>query len=154
MAEEQATDATRQGVRLTRWRQQDGFVREAVQIAAVIVILAVLVLDCVSVVQTSLAVRQNATDAANQALATYVQTESTDMAMQSASTFLKLHDAVLLRSESTLSKTYDPSNSWVTITAAKTPHTYVFHYFQALPWGIGHWFHKILHPQATETNTS
>jgi len=141
-------------VRLPRWRQQDGFVREAVQIAAVVVILAVLVLDGVSVIQTSLGVRQNATDAANQALTTYVQTESTDMAMQSASTFLKLHDAVLLRSQSALSKNYDPSESRVTITASKTPHTYVFHYFQSLPFGIGGWFHKILHPQATETNAS
>jgi hypothetical protein len=141
-------------VRLSRWRQQDGFVREAVQIAAVIVILAVLVLDGVAVIQTSLGVRQNATDAANQALTTYVQTENVEMAMQSASTFLKLHDATLLRSESALTKNYDPSQSRVTITAAKTPHTYVFHYFQSLPWGIGTWFHKILHPQATETNAS
>ena len=128
--------------------------REAVEIAAVIVVLAVLVLDGVAVIQTSLGVRQNATDAANQALTTYVQTENVDMAMQSASTFLKLHDAVLLRSESTLTKNYDPSQSRVRVTAAKTPHTYVFHYFQSLPWGIGHWFHKILHPQATETNAS
>ncbi len=141
-------------MRLSRWRQQDGFVREAVEIAAVIVILAVLVLDGVSVVQTTLGVRQNATDAANQALATYVQSESVDMAMQSASTFLKLHDATLLRSESTLAKNNDPTQSRVTITAAKTPHTYVFHYFQSLPLGIGPWFHKILHPQATESNAS
>ena len=52
---------------LSRWHRQDGFVREVVYTAAVIVIIGVMVLDIVSVVNTSLGVRQNATDAADQA---------------------------------------------------------------------------------------
>ena len=90
-------------MRLSRWHEQDGFVRESILIAAIIVILAVLVLDTVSVVNASLGVRQNATDAADQALSTYVETENTGMALPSASTFLKLHDAMLVRQGSDLS---------------------------------------------------
>lgn len=144
----------RRSVGLSRWQRQDGFVREVVYAAAVIVVVAVIVLDVVSVVNTSLGVRQNATDAANQAFSTYVQTESTGIAMASASSFLKYHDATLLKSESTLTSSIaGPDQARVTITAAKVPHTYLFHYFQSLPW-VGPWFHKILHPQATETNAS
>ena len=139
---------------LSRWQRQDGFVREVVYAAAILVIVAVIVLDVVSVVNTSLGVRQNATDAANQAFATYVQTSNTGIAMHSASTFLTLHDATMLRGESNLTQPVGgPDQARVTITAAKTPHTYVFHYFQSLPW-VGPWFHKILHPQATETDAS
>jgi len=150
------TDCSRRhGVALSRWQRQDGFVREAIWAAAIIAIVAVIVLDVVSVVNASLAVRQNATDAADQAISTYVQTESTAMAMDSASSFLKFHNAVLLKSESKLvSSMTTPNQARVTITAAKTPHTYVFHYFQSLPFGIGPWFHKVLRPQATESDAS
>jgi hypothetical protein len=149
------TGYRRHGVALSRWHRQDGFVREAVWAAAIIVIVAVIVLDVVSVVNASLAVRQNATDACDQALSTYVQTESTAMAMDSASSFLKFHDAILLKSESKLvSSLATPNQARVTITAAKVPHTYVFHYFESLPWGVGPWFHKVLRPQATESDSS
>ena len=142
-------------MRLSRWHEQDGFVRGSILIAAIIVIVAVLVLDTVQVVNASLGVRQNATDAADQALSTYVETENSGMAMASASTFLKLHDAVLIKKGSVL-KTADngsPSQATVTITAVRTPHTYVLHYLQNLPMGIGPWVHKTLNPRATETNT-
>jgi hypothetical protein len=141
-------------VGLSRWQRQDGFVREVVYAAAILVIVAVIVLDVVSVVNTSLGVRQNATDAANQAFSTYVQSDNTDIAMASAATFLKNHNATMLKGESHLtSSAGGPEQARVSITAAKTPHTYLFHYFQSLP-GIGPWFHKILHPQATETDAS
>jgi len=141
-------------VGLSRWQRQDGFVREVVYGAAILVIVAVIVLDVVSVVNASLGVRQNATDAANQAFSTFVQTDNTGIAMMSASTFLKLHDATMLKAESNLTQAPGgPDQARVSITAAKTPHTYIFHYFQSLPW-VGPWFHKILHPKATETDAS
>jgi len=141
-------------VGISRWRRQDGFVRGVVFYAAVLIIVGVLVLDAVSVVHASMGVRQDASDAADQALSTFVQTESPDMAMQSASTFLKIHSSILLKANSTLQQsTEGPAQATVTITAAKTPHTYVIQYFQKLPWGIGPWFHHLLHPKATETNS-
>jgi hypothetical protein len=144
----------RSTVSLPRWRRQDGFLRGVVIFAAIVVIVGVLGLDAVAVVHASLGVRQDASDAANQALATFVQTESRDMAMNSASTFLKLHNSVLLKADSTLQPSIQsPAQSTVTITATKTPHTYVFHYFVGLPWGIGPWFHRMLNPQATVTNS-
>ena len=98
MAEHDRSTDRRNSVGISRWRRQDGFVRGVVFYAAVLVIVGVLVLDAVSVVHASLGVRQNATDAADQALSTFVQTENPDMAMQSASTFLKVHDSILLKS--------------------------------------------------------
>jgi hypothetical protein len=142
-------------VRLSRWHEQDGFVRGSILIAAIIVIVAVLVLDTVQVVNASLGVRQNATDAADQALSTYVETENSGMALASASTFLKLHSAVLIKQGSTVkaANSGPPSQATVTITAVRKPHTYVLHYLQNLPLGIGPWIHKNLNPRATETNT-
>jgi hypothetical protein len=141
-------------VGISRWRQQDGLLREALIFAAIIVIVGVLALDAISAIHASLGVRQDASDAANQALSTFVQTESPAMAMDSASTFLKLHNSILLKADSTLQRSaQSPAQSTVTITAAKKPHTYVFHYFQRLPWGIGPWFHRLLNPRATVTNT-
>jgi hypothetical protein len=143
-------------VRLSRWHEQDGFVRGSILIAAIIVIVAVLVLDTVQVVNASLGVRQNATDAADQALSTYVETENSGMALASASTFLELHNAVLIKPGSAVKAVNSggPSQATVTITAVRKPHTYVLHYLQNLPLGIGPWIHKNLNPRATETNSA
>ncbi len=141
-------------MRHSRWQRQDGFIRESVKFAAVIVIVAVLVLDAMSVINATLGVRQNAADAADQALTEFIQTNSPTMALDSASTFLKLHNSILLREGSNLSPSIQgPGQATVTIQASKKPHTYVLHYFQKLPWGIGPWFHKVLNPSATETNS-
>jgi hypothetical protein len=141
-------------VRHSRWQRQDGFIRELIRFAAVIVILGVLVLDTFSVINTSLAVRQNATDAAKLALSTYVSTGRPGMALTAASGLLKLHDATLVMARSKLTPaTQAQGQTVVTITASKQPHTYVFHYFQKLPWGIGRWFHKILNPISSQTSS-
>ena len=119
-----------------------------------IVIVGVLVLDVVSVINASLGVRQNAADAADQALTTLIQTNNPTMAMQSASTFLKLHGSFLVKAGSNVATSVQgPGHATVTITATRKPHTYVFHYFQSLPWGIGPWFHQILNPRSTQTNS-
>lgn len=141
-------------MRHSRWQRQDGLIRESIKFAAVIVIVGVLVLDAVSVINASLGVRQNASDAADQALVTFIQTSNPAMAMQSASTFLKIHDSVMLAAKSNLRPSIQgPGQATVTITAAKKPHTYVYHYFQRLGWGIGPWFHKLLNPSATQSSS-
>ena len=141
-------------MRHSRWHRQDGFVRGTILIAVIIVVLAVLVLDSVSVVNASLGVRQNATDAADQALSTYVETENTGMAWPSAATFLKLHDSILLRQGSASSR-----RPWARAVdrhdhgGAQAPHLRL----PLLPvaaMGIGPWIHKTLNPRATETNTA
>lgn len=141
-------------MRHSRWQRQDGLIRGLIEFAVVIVVVGVLVLDAVAVVNASLGVRQNAADAADQALSTFIQTSNPGMAMQNASTFLKLHDSILLKAKSNLTPSIQgPGQAKVTITAAKKPHTYVYHYFQSLPWGIGPWFHRLLNPSSTQTNS-
>ena len=121
-----------------------------------IVIVGVLVLDVVSVVNASLGVRQNATDAADQALTTYIQTESPAWRCTSASTFLKLHGSVTAegRQQPCAFEPRVPSRRRVTITAASTPHTYVFHYFQALPLGHRALVPQVLQPAARPRQTT
>ncbi len=74
--------------------------------------------------------------------------------MQSASTFLRQHGSVMVTAKSELTpSSQGPDHATVTITAAKTPHTYVFHYFERLGMGIGPWFHKILNPSGTRSSS-
>ena len=141
-------------MRHSRWQRQDGFVRGVIIFAAIIVIVAVLVFDAISVVNAPLGVRQNATDAADQALSNFIQTSNPPWRMDSASTFLKLHGSVMIKHGSKLTPSNQgPGQATVTIAASKKPHTYVLHYFQSLPGGMGNWFHKVLNPRATETNS-
>jgi len=149
----QATVDRRNGVRDSRWQRQDGFLRGVITFAVIIVVVAVLVLDAIAVINAQLGVRQNATDAANQALSNFVLTSNPAVALDSASAFLKIHGSVMIRHESKLTPSAQgPGQATVTIAAFKKPNTYVLHYFQSLPGGMGRWFHKILNPHAVETN--
>jgi hypothetical protein len=141
-------------VDLARWRREDGFVREIVLYLAVVVVIAVVVFDSVSVMKAYLGVRQNASDAADEALNTYVQTGNTIMAENSASAWLKLHDAALVSGSFKLSPSfYGPDKATVTVGAKRDPHTYLFHYLQSVPWGIGDWFERMINPRSVQNNT-
>jgi len=142
-------------VGLSRWHRQDGLIRGVIEISAVLVVVAILVLDTVSVYNARLGVRQNASDAANQALSTFIQTGNTRVALESASSFLKIHGAYLIGKDSEVTPSANgPEHATVVIAAGRTPHTYVYHYFQDLGWGIGPWFHKLLNPTSKEPSSN
>jgi len=115
----------------------------------------VLALDTVSVASARLGVRQNASDAANQALSTYIQTSNTRMALESASTFLKIHGSYMIARDSEVTPSANgPEHATVMIAAGKAPHTYVYHYFEKLGWGIGPWFHTLLNPTSQQPSSN
>ena len=132
--------------------RQDGLIRESIKWFAIVVVLAVLVLDAVSTLQGQLAVHQNATDAANDALTRYIQSGgNSGLSMDSASALLKERGAVYVTGHIVPSAS-GAERAVAYITAKRSTHTYVFHYLTHAPWGIGNWFDKLLDPTATETS--
>ena len=139
---------------LARWRRQDGFVREIVWYLAVVVIIAIVVFDGVSVMKAYLGVRQNASDAADEALHSYVQTGNVVTANSSASTWLTLHGAMMVPGSFKLQPSaYGADKATVTVGVERKPHTYLFHYLQAVPWGVGAWFDRLINPRSVQTNS-
>ncbi len=141
-------------MKLTRLHRQDGMIRESVLYLAIFVVAAVIVFDGVSVTLAHLGVRQNAIDAADSALSVYVQNGSTNAAYNEANTLLKLHGSTMIPS----SFRVQPSplgleSTTIRVGARRTPHTYLFHYLQGLPWGVGSWFKGLLHPSSVQSNT-
>ena len=134
--------------------RQDGFVREIVWYLAVVVIICVVVFDSVAVTKSHLGVRQNATDAADEALSTYIQSGNPAMARDSASTLLKLHGSEMIKDSFRLKRSVEgPDHATVTVGARKSTKTYLLRYLEDVPWGVGPWFRRLLNPSAVESNT-
>jgi len=140
---------------LARLRRQDGFVREVVWYLALIVIVAVVIFDVVAVTKAHLGVRQNAIDAADEAVSVYIQTGNPGMAQDSATVLLKEHGSVMIPGSFKLvPSAQGRDQATVTVGARRSTPTYVFRYFERIPWGVGDWFHKELNPASIETNAS
>ena len=133
--------------------RQDGFVREIVWYLAVLVIICVIVFDGVAVTKAHLGVRQNATDAADEALNTYIQSGNPGMAKDSASALLKVHGSQMVANSFKLRRSVEgPDHATVTVGARRATKTYLLRYLEGVPWGVGPWFHRLLNPSAVETN--
>ena len=83
-----------------------------------------------------------------------MQTNNTGIAMENASSFLKLHDATLLRSRSTMVPghwTREPVRVTITAASCRTPTSPLLpvSFPGSVPGSA-----EYLHPQATETNDS
>ena len=134
-------------------KRQDGFVREIVWYLAVVVVICVVVFDGVAVTKAHLGVSQNATDAADEALNTYIQSGNPGMAKDSASTLLKLHGSQMIAGSFELQRSVDgPDHATVTVGARRATKTYLLRYLEDVPWGVGPWFHRLLNPSAVESN--
>ena len=141
-------------MKLAKLGRQDGFVREIVWYLAVVVIICVFVFDGVAVTKANLGVRQNATDAADEALSTYISSGDVGMAKDSASALLKVHGSAMIKGSFKLRPSASgPEQATVTVGARKTTKTYLVRYLQDVPWGVGPWFHRLLNPSAIESNT-
>lgn len=133
----------------SRFRQQDGFVRESVTLLLIVVVIAVVVLDAVTLIQTNQTVKGNANDAALAAAETYVQTNDNDSALAAAKSFLADHNDTMLGfswSNATGTMVY-------TVTAQRHAQTYAFHYLAKLPH-MKDWVERLLNPKATRSSNS
>jgi hypothetical protein len=130
-----------------RLHTQDGFIREILWLAAAIIIIAVLVLDGVSLFTANQSVVDNASRAASEASTSYLQTQDVGAARLAAQQFL-IHSNEQL---SGFSWATSPSGDMVfTVTAKAHANTYVFKYLRYV--GLKKWVNRMSNP--TDTGTS
>ena len=137
-------------MQLARLRRQDGFIRGLVIWGAIIFVVAVVVLDLVTTIESHYGVKQAATDAASAALSDYALSSNTFEAQQRAKAELQDRGMYMTYFRIT-PNTAD--GTVVTISDTKEVNTYVFHYLTGMPWGVGTWLQAQLNPKATETST-
>ena len=130
--------------------EEGGFVRDLVKYLALLVVVAVLVFDTISLIQVQRTVRVNATDAANEALTTYIDSGNTEMAKDRARTSVEMHGSTFGGAEIVTSggRTHE---GMVKVTASRSADTYVFRYLAEIP-RIGEPLKDALNPTVTETS--
>jgi hypothetical protein len=140
----------RSTVQPSRLRRQDGFVRETIKYFAIFVVFLVMILDAVAVLQVQLSVRDNAKSAAQEAQQQFVSGGSTKQAQMAAKSYLDSKDARYI--SATVTPGVNGGDPVVTVVAERSAHTYVYHYFEKLPWGLGKRVTNLLNPTAVENS--
>lgn len=134
-------------MQLSTFRKQDGFVRETIKYFALIVVIMVMVLDTIAVAQVQLTVRDNATVAASDAHDQYVQGSTWPQSQQVAASYVEAKGSRFI--SASMSGAADRQSTVISVTAERGAHTYVYHYFTKLPWGLGDRVDNLLNPTAT-----
>jgi len=134
-------------MRGSRWRGQDGFIRESLWLIAVILVIGIVVLDGFSIFTTYQSVRDDAMRAARAATLEFAQTTDVKAAQLAA-------EQALLRSNERLSDfsvTHSLDGTAVfSVTATGHADTYVFKYLRYL--GLKKWVNDMTNPSATRTS--
>ena len=121
---------------------QEGLIRGAIVVFAIMAVFALVLLDFLSVYSAHRTLKEQANGAARAAVTSYVQSGSDVLAQQSAQQYLAERKAkmVAFRPADNLG-----SHSFV-VTAERPADTYVFKYLAHLP-GVGRWIERQLHPR-------
>jgi hypothetical protein len=134
-------------MRRSRWRGQDGFIREILWLVVIVVVIGVIVLDGISLFTSYQSVRDDAFRAARAAAIDFTQTsdqKSAELAAQQA----------LLRSNEKLVKfsytTALDGSAVFTVTASAHADTYVFKYLRYV--GLKKWVNNMSNPSATRSS--
>jgi hypothetical protein len=133
--------------RSPRLRAEDGFVRGIVVFAVMLAVVAVVVLDSVSMFSAGQKVERDARSAAGAARFSYSQSSNIVVAEQKAKDWLRhAGDKVIsVKSEATAG---EPT---FTVSASRKAHTYALKYGTHLPW-IGQHIGRWLHPHSTQSS--
>ena len=134
-------------LRNSRLRRQDGFIREILWVALVIAIIAVVILDGMSIFTSHQSVRNDSATAAKEARTEYAQTVNVPAAKLAAQQYLTRSDLQLV-SFSALQNA--EGNVVFTVKAQAAAKTYVFRFLKVVP-GLKKWEEKMTHPSATST---
>ena len=134
-------------MRGSRWRGQDGFIRENLWLIVVILVIGIVVLDGFSIFTNYQSVRDDAMRAARAAALEFAQTTDVKAAQLAA-------EQALLRSNERLSDfsvTHSLDGTAVfSVTATGHADTYVFKYLRYL--GLKKWVNDMTNPSATRTS--
>jgi hypothetical protein len=131
----------------TRWRAEDGFIREILWLALIALIIAVAVLDGLAIFWANQGVKDDALRAARAAATEYVQTlnpTSAELAAQQA----------LLHSDEKLTDfsiaTAPDGSAVVTVTAKAHAETRAFKFLRYV--GLKKWVDRVTNPTATRSS--
>jgi heme exporter protein D len=128
-----------------RLSRQDGFIREILWVALAIAIVAVVLLDAMSIFNAHQTAREKATNAARNARTDYAQTLSLPSAKIAARQYLARSGLELV----SFSAARDADDTRVfTVEAKAEADTYVFKFLGAIP-GLDEWVDDMTHPTAT-----
>lgn len=132
---------------LKRARHQDGFIREVLWLALVVVIVAVIVLDAMSLVNARRSVEDSAATAAREARNYYYQTQDVASAEDAAKSYLQKNSKDFVAFET--SRSLDGSLVF-NVSASGHAETYVFKYLGYV--GLRDWVDKGVHPSTTQSS--
>jgi hypothetical protein len=131
----------------TRWRAQDGFIREILWFVLIIVIIAVVVLDGIAIFTAHQSIKEDASRAARAAATEYVQSQSTSAAKLAA-------QEGLLRDNEKLTKftvsTAPDGSAVFTVTARAHADTRAFKFLRYV--GLSKWVDDVTNPSATRSS--
>ena len=134
-------------MRFARLRAEDGLIRGVVGLALVVAVIAVVVLDSISMFSASQKVDSDAHSAATAARFAYSQTSNFVSAERAAKQLLRRGgDTVIsVKSQATAGEPV------FIVSASRTARTYVLKYGTHLPW-VGKQIGRWLHPHSTGTS--
>lgn len=125
-------------------RHQPAFLRGALVTFAVVAVVAVVLLDALSVYTAHRDLKKQTSSAASEAVATWVTTSNDAMAEQAAGAYLREHGVTMVD----FGGSHVDGETYYEVTGTCHADTYVFHYLAHLP-GIGGWIDRQLHPRVT-----
>ena len=134
-------------LRSSRLRRQDGFIREIIWVAVAIAIVAVVLLDGMSIFTAHQSVRDDSATAAREARTEYAQSLSVPAAKLAAQQYLAKSDLTLV----SFSAVQNAEGGVVfSVKATAEAKTYAFRFLKVIP-GLKKWEEKMTHPSATST---
>jgi hypothetical protein len=128
-----------------RLRSQDGFIREAIWIVVILAVIAVVILDGMSVFNAYQSAGDSATNAAEEARTNYAQTIDVAAAKLAADEYLAKKGLEMKGFKA--AQTTDGAVQF-TVTARATADTYAFHYLASIP-PLKDWVERTIHPTRT-----
>ena len=134
--------------RNSRLRGQEGFIREILWVALVIAIIAVVVLDGMSIFTAHQSVNDDTISAAREARTEYAQSLNVPAAKLAAQQYLTKSDLQLVSFSAVQNAA---GNVVFTVKAKATAHTYVFRFLKYVP-GLKKWEQQMTHPSGSGTS--
>ena len=131
----------------SRLRGQDGFIREVIWIAVILLVVAVVILDGMAIFNAHQAVDNSTTDAAEAAVTEYAQSLDFTQAKLAASEHLAKSGLELVKFTS---RNNPDGTIEFSVTAKATADTYGFRYLAKIPQ-LKDWVQRTTHPVGTGT---
>ena len=126
--------------------RQDGFIREVLWLAVIVAVVAVVLLDALSLFNAHQSSHDNASSAVREAQTEYAQSLNTAQAKLAAQQYLQKSGVTLVAFKST--GMVDGAMGFAVTTKAHAK-TYAFKYFTHVP-GAEDWVKTMMNPVSTE----